>query len=145
MKDEATLRQHFACHTCGGVIAVAYGIQPECCGALMREGKIAFPEGDPDQLRLHLLNLYRKPEVEWSIPEPDPVLELWQLKPGRRDGEKIGWIGVGFTKVEWVMVPGVTIKSGFANTVADAAQMMLVALQGGVGAAAEIREIEVVS
>lgn len=138
--DEKQVKQYWACDTCGGVLALPYGIEPECCGRVMRDGRIAFPGGDIDELRLHVLALRHPAEKDWSA-TPEHQLELWQLKPGRRDGERVGWIAVYATSCEWIMVPGVTIDRGFAPTVAQAAEAMMTAIQGGIGAREMVAEI----
>ena len=128
------IRQEFSCTLCQHTDVFAYpDASPVCCGRPMRGGDIKFPRGDETQTRLHLITLKQTPIVDWQLPQtPKHVFELWQLAPGRAKGERIGWIGTRETVVEWKMPAGVKLSGGFANTIEEAAGLMLEALQGGV-------------
>jgi hypothetical protein len=111
----------------------------------MKAGDMLWPRREPGVTPLHLIKLLEDPIVEWQLhPAPKEILELWLLRGGRATGEKIGFIGVRETTLEWVMVPGVSIRGGFAPSVEKAAADMMEAIQGGVFAAGHIQS-EIVS
>lgn len=142
--NEDQVRISWACHLCGAVLSLPTHLEPECCSQLMQPGKISVVGGDPDQMRIHLLAVRSPEDKEWAVP-PEHTFEVWQLAPGRRDGERIGWIGTHATAVEWISMPGVTIDRGVAPCIQDGVQMLIIALNGGLGAKQEIAEMQVVS
>lgn len=147
--DTYCVDQEFVCKVCGDHIVSGFDEQPVCCEQAMIRGQL-FPAENNQVMRLHMIvadepnmsGLYRKPQYDWSLPgKPDKVFELWRLAPGRANGERIGWIGQRTTCIEWIMPTGVKIKNGTATTVEEAAEMMLVAIDGGVHAKRVIAEI----
>lgn len=148
---DKTVYQTFECLACGGNQRLRYEEQarPRCCGEPMRAGRISWPSDEIGELRLHMIKLRERPRVTFpSGVEPAEIIELWRLAPGRRDGEKIGYIGLHATGVEWTMARGFGEHAGTAVTAANAAQQMLIAAQGGANIAyhiGEIRNADVVS
>lgn len=144
MGTERTVYQHWNCGTCGGHLSLVYERKehPECCGRPMTEGRIAFPAGDINEQRLHVIHVAAHESVVWpSGLKPEYVMEFWRLAPGRKDGEFIGHIGVHATMCEWVMARGVAIRNGVAPTLNQACEQMLIAIQGGLGAGRMIAEV----
>lgn len=129
-----TISQKFVCKVCSKEDVHTYQAEPVCCGVSMSGKELQFPRGlgDEHTTRLHLITLNKAPVVEWQLQrQPKHIFELWRLAPGRAKGERIGWIGARETVVEWKMPTGVKIDGGFANTIEEAAGLMLEAMQGG--------------
>ena len=137
-----SLKRGFECKACKRSVTMTYQDAPKCCDAYMLGGDPILPVGDITQLRLHSIVLQITPEVDWQIAgEPDIVTELWQLAPGRANGERLGWLGKRATGWEWVMPTGVKIRHGFSPTKELAVQSMLLALQGGLVSKRVIAEL----
>lgn len=139
------IKQRFTCRNehCSNDILSDYQNIAECCGQPMKRGEYDFPKRTPEdaqQRKLHMITLLVDPEVAWQHPgKPNAIFEIWQLAPGRPNGELIGYIGARETMVEWVMPVGIAIRGGLSNTVEDAVGCMLEALEGGVFSSQRIK------
>ena len=139
------IKQRFTCRNsdCKNDVAAEYQNRLECCGQLMKRGEYEFPKRTAEDLqyrKLHMISLIVDPEVTWQLPEkPVAIFEIWQLAPGRANGELLGYVGARETMVEWVMPPGIAIRGGYSNTVEDAVGCMLEALEGGVFSSQRIK------
>lgn len=130
------IKQNFTCSICNKHEIYPYEAQPKHCNQPMTPGEPIFPNDNKTETKLHMIILKRKPEIDWQLPtEPDQIFEVWKLKPGRANGERLGWLAKRSLSWEWKMPTGIgTAPGGLSATAEHAVQSMLLALDGGLAA-----------
>lgn len=135
-------KQEFLCRVCGRIDEYPFGAEPYHCYQPMEANRSLVRGGDPLAVSLSLVE-YVRPErkfpvpwlnfeddlqgTEWRPPPDwDPCYEVWQLRPGRRNGERIGWLGRSSLGWRYRMVKGIpeALKEGAALTREEALYQM---------------------
>ena len=95
----------------------------DCLGPLFPTGK------DPEAIPVALLEVYTEPVPDDAAHWTDRR-EVWFLKPGRDQGERIGWLGKASLSWRFLMTPGIaeTRRQGHALTKLSALSKMLAEL-----------------
>lgn len=127
------------CFTCGKAESVPIIFNPPfCCGKMMRCDRDLFEIQNERLEQLDLIRCspgddMRAPDHVFHVPEEwDPAFELWVLRQGRMNGERIGWLGRTTLGWYYQMVPGIpeVLRSGFKHTCEDAIEAMRHAIEG---------------
>ena len=134
------VEKEYKCLACGNVQVAEPWAEPQHCGFRMAEGAILFKGGDPNRLNVSMVEI-PKDKVSALInfetrtllnldPSWEPAFEVWFMKPGRKDGERIGWCGKTLLGWGYQMVDGVSSisKEGVAPTRDGVIERMLLAL-----------------
>ena len=128
------------CFKCGKAesVPITNLINPWCCDREMKYDRDLFSIGDQRMEQLDLVECaagddYRAPESVFQIPlNWDPAYELWVLRQGRMNGERIGWLGRTLLGWYYQMVPGIPeiLRNGFKPTRDEAIAAMRYAIEG---------------
>jgi len=124
-----------------------------CCGqAMTPRDQIEYVGGDPEEGQVDLIHMpppgsqrhglrdaiyqaehetvTRRFEHAYD-PASDDVYEVYFLRPGRRHGERIGWVHQTPLAWHWKMVPGVATSGGTALGSVECIDAMISALDEG--------------
>ena len=125
------MQSRFGCKKCDRIDVADHSAAAVmmCHGPMDLLGPLFPARRDPDTLDVALI------KTKWSVPPGDcegwkDVREVWFLKPGRQDGERIGWIGKGLLGWKYLMVAGIaeTKRRGMAIRKSGAIESMLTEL-----------------
>ena len=124
------VQRAFRCFECGKIDVYEATAEPVCCSKPMRAERELFKGGDPNELRVDLVEIPGKSEekAHWL-----KIYEVWFLKPGRSTGELLGLMGETLLAYEYIMVPGIASHSreGSGPSKDAVVEKMLLALDEG--------------
>lgn len=137
-KRIVTLQRVFRCCSCGRIDVYDVFAEPVHCGRPMDAERELFRGGDPEALRIDLVEYVRGGADDLQVAEsvftpPSTWItswEVWCLKPGRQNGERIGWLGETLVGYAYQMVPGIPsyLAAGLVTNREDALAAILGAI-----------------
>ena len=122
----------FRCYECGKVTQEPIDKDVVCCGRSMSQSGKVVEEGDEQRVDIVKIASYGYNPFGTHEHFPD-VWEVWFLKPGRTNGERIGWFAKTTLAFKYKMVPGVrsVVAEGTAFTRNGIINKMISALAEG--------------
>ncbi len=132
----------YHCSTCKKALTTESALVPMCCSAGMLFERTLFHGSRPNEVAFALIERFDGDPfaAPASVFEKPPwwrdSWEVWVLRNGRQDGERIGWLGLeaprstiltAEDRVErwhFQMTPGVKTRSGTRDTQPEAVSAM---------------------